>query len=412
MTHHVLEEGRHPAPLACDAVCELEGRKAQLADAFGADPAAGAGSSSFDRKREPCYSGALLAAAKGQPKFVEGLERALASFLADKTAKRCGGGGGPRRQSQRSVAQTRWSDRGCAARGVIDKWLTAALPLMPSPSSLRPSSLPSLPSCRQLLPAMRREQRALAHDLAAQYGLATASAGADPSRAVELFKTPTAGAPSRLLSRVAATVGAEQVAALLREAEGHPLRCVDIAMSCDLHYYLRQWDGGFALEWESGEVAVARFRRAEDLAGERGRWGRAGSAGGRERERGCARARRALRWESPLQLGRTARAQAQQRTSDQFPDGPLLCSPCAQRRWRRWAGASEACSGWTAPGSRAPRCRSKAPSPPRQRRPLRRAPRARGAGLGRRQRPSRGLASSRRRALRATATARCQVAGP
>jgi hypothetical protein len=48
---------------------------------------------------------------------------------------------------------------------------------------------------------MPREQRAVAHALAEQYGLASSSYGQEPTRYVELFKTPGAGGPSRLLSR-------------------------------------------------------------------------------------------------------------------------------------------------------------------------------------------------------------------
>lgn len=40
MSHYAVQEGEEVPPLECDAVCRLEGRKAQLADAFGVgDPA-------------------------------------------------------------------------------------------------------------------------------------------------------------------------------------------------------------------------------------------------------------------------------------------------------------------------------------------------------------------------------------
>lgn len=38
--------------------------------------------------RSATYSGLLLAAAQAQPKFIEGLERQLAAFVADKESKR------------------------------------------------------------------------------------------------------------------------------------------------------------------------------------------------------------------------------------------------------------------------------------------------------------------------------------
>ena len=82
---------------------------------------------------------------------------------------------------------------------------------------------------------MPRAQRALVHALAQQYGLATVAQGAEPRRAVELFKAgPDAALPARLLSRVAPTVGEAEVAALLREAEGHPVRLVEVAPTADL----------------------------------------------------------------------------------------------------------------------------------------------------------------------------------
>lgn len=48
---------------------------------------------------------------------------------------------------------------------------------------------------------MPREQRQVVHELAEQYGLATSAYGQEPGRYIELFKTPGAGVPARLLSR-------------------------------------------------------------------------------------------------------------------------------------------------------------------------------------------------------------------
>lgn len=48
---------------------------------------------------------------------------------------------------------------------------------------------------------MPREQRAVVHALAAQYGLATSAYGQEPNRYIELFKASSAGIPARLLSR-------------------------------------------------------------------------------------------------------------------------------------------------------------------------------------------------------------------
>lgn len=109
---------------------------------------------------------------------------------------------------------------------------------------------------------------------------------------------------------------AEEVAALLRESEGHPMRltgtrcsllprgmhgrvagrsccpawlgntCVaalnmttrctthstsppraDIALSADVRFYLRRWEGAYSLEWQGGDTAVVRFEREQDLKG-------------------------------------------------------------------------------------------------------------------------------------------------
>jgi hypothetical protein len=63
-------------------------------------------------------------------------------------------------------------------------------------------------------------------------------------------------------------VPAEEVAALLREGEGHPMRLTDIAMSVDIRFYLRQWEGAYQLEWQGGDAVVIRFEREQDLKGE------------------------------------------------------------------------------------------------------------------------------------------------
>lgn len=54
---------------------------------------------------------------------------------------------------------------------------------------------------------MPREQRQVVHALAEQYGLATSAYGQEPNRYIELFKTPSAGIPTRLLSRWGELVG-------------------------------------------------------------------------------------------------------------------------------------------------------------------------------------------------------------
>lgn len=85
-THCVVEEGQDAPELDCDALCNLQGRRAQLADAFGVDNP-DRHVSTFDRKPAE-WSGELLAAAKRHRAWVEGVERELAIFLADTTLKR------------------------------------------------------------------------------------------------------------------------------------------------------------------------------------------------------------------------------------------------------------------------------------------------------------------------------------
>lgn len=205
VTYPVVEEGQPVPGLECDAVCHLEGRRRTLADAFGVtDPEKHV--SSFDR-RPVVWSGALLEAAKRDPAWVESIERELGMFVADGSIK------------------------------------------------------------RRVLAPMPQYQRALVHAMAEQYGLASASSGQEPRRAVELFKAgenTTGALPSRLLSRVASTVTDEELATLLRASQGFPVRFGDIAPAVDLHYYLRRWDGRFATEWESGTSAVVRFDDESD----------------------------------------------------------------------------------------------------------------------------------------------------
>jgi hypothetical protein len=203
----VVEEGQGADPLACDAVCEFEGRRARLAAAFGVDPAAHVPVA--QRARQAEWSGALLSAARRAPAWVAGLERQLAAFCADRALRR------------------------------------VALEPMP------------------------RAQRALVHALAAQYGLASAGAGAEPRRAVELLKplgapgAPPPAPPSRLLSAVAPTVPEAEIAEMLREAEGFPLRVAEAAPSADLAYYFRRWEGA-RLDWQGADAALVRFARAAD----------------------------------------------------------------------------------------------------------------------------------------------------
>lgn len=42
----------------------------------------------------------------------------------------------------------------------------------------------------------------------------------------------------------------------------------DMALSVDIRFYLRQWEGSYTLEWQGGDAAVVRFEKEGDLKGE------------------------------------------------------------------------------------------------------------------------------------------------
>ena len=204
VSHQVLEEGKEPRKLHCDAVCDIEKRRASLATAFGIENP-DRHISIFDR-RQAEWSGALLAAAKQNPKFIKNIERELELFVVDKTAK------------------------------------------------------------RRALSAFPRVHRAIVHGMAAQYGLATISSGQEPNRFVEMIKPPSSSPalPDRLLSHIAEVVSDSEISELLAAGEGHPIRFVDIVPACDITYYLRSWEGRYSVEWEGNSAAIVRFERKED----------------------------------------------------------------------------------------------------------------------------------------------------
>lgn len=57
-----------------------------------------------------------------------------------------------------------------------------------------------------------------------------------------------------------------------------------MALSVDIRFYLRQWEGSYTLEWQGGDAAVVRFEKEADLKGER--LGNGGLACLRDRHRG------------------------------------------------------------------------------------------------------------------------------
>lgn len=203
VTYPVVEEGQSPPPIQCDAVCQLESRRHALADAFGiSDPDHHV--SVFDRKPVE-WSGALLHLAKQDMAWVEGIEKELRDFIVDGRVKR-----------------------------------------------------------RVLVP-MNRQNRMAVHNIAQQYGLASASVGQEPKRAVELFKADQgAMLPAQLLSRVAASVSDAQVEAMLQAALKFPVLFDQITPTLDIHYYLRRWEGQYEVEWKGGSTVIVRFERESD----------------------------------------------------------------------------------------------------------------------------------------------------
>lgn len=135
--------------------------------------------------------------------------------------------------------------------------------------------------CRYTMAPMPRAQRAIVHEMAEQYGLATVSSGHEPFRCVELYKTGSActsesssrtimptvryGIPQKLLSKVALIVSDEEIESLLKAANGYPVKFVDVAPSTDLYYYLRRWDNErWKLEWLNASEAVCTFAEERD----------------------------------------------------------------------------------------------------------------------------------------------------
>ncbi|KAF6252974.1 hypothetical protein COO60DRAFT_478866 [Scenedesmus sp. NREL 46B-D3] len=203
--HLAVRQGQQPAPLQCDKDCGQQARRHQIADAFGVEDAE-QHAAYWDRHRTPTYSPVLLQAYKQDPLFIEQLERQLLEFL--------------------------------------------------SPGSKAP---------RASLGAMPKAQRALAHEYAeAGFGLVSHSTGNEPHRAVQVFKTPSAGAPTQLLSQAAVLISQSAVDAMLRglpanAAGAYTLRLVDVAPQAHLSHHLREWAGDYTLKTEAAGVVLLSF---------------------------------------------------------------------------------------------------------------------------------------------------------
>ncbi|KAG1677941.1 hypothetical protein FOA52_001359 [Chlamydomonas sp. UWO 241] len=208
--HYALRAGEAPPSLLCDRACEAAARRRQLADAFAVrDPDTHV--PSFDRTRQADFSPALLAAAQQNPGFWEGLERQLGAFFSDSSARRV------------------------------------------------------------MLAAMPQPTRVLVYQLVeAGYGLSGVATGAEPHRAITLYKSASSGVPARTLSSAAAASSREAVAGMAVQQDAEALRLTlaftDVAPGTDLAYFMREWAGEFELAEDRGAgTAAARFTRDAPL---------------------------------------------------------------------------------------------------------------------------------------------------
>ncbi|EFJ49950.1 hypothetical protein VOLCADRAFT_120687 [Volvox carteri f. nagariensis] len=189
--HLALRPDEKAPELVCDRDCTVKQRRAQLAEAFGV-AAADSHVSYFDRHRTPNYTTELILAAQAAgTEWVASVEQDLARFLAD--------------------------------------------------SSVRRTSLAA---------GMSQSQRRLVHELAEHYGLVSHSIGQGSSRAVQLLKGAASGAPTRLLSVVAAATPAEELARLASGSGGAAgggwvIKLVDVAPGTNVQHYLRAWEGDY-----------------------------------------------------------------------------------------------------------------------------------------------------------------------
>ena len=189
-TSHVIPEGDPIPKLECDGICRLEGRKDQLDDAFGIDRRSHL--SVFNRRKVTWTNGTLLKAAKADVETVKEFEKILEDFMKSSSSRR---------------------------------------QLAPSP----------------------RSHRMMLHGIAEQYGIATASTGQEPRRAIQLFKPPSASIalPDPLLSSICVSVSDAEIDAMIKASQGFQVRVTNIAPSVNLHDYLRHYNPDhYKITWD------------------------------------------------------------------------------------------------------------------------------------------------------------------
>jgi hypothetical protein len=189
-TSHVIPEGDPIPKLECDGICRLEGRKDQLDDAFGIDRRSHL--SVFNRRKVTWTNGTLLKAAKADVETVKEFENILEDFMRSSSSRR---------------------------------------QLAPSP----------------------RSHRMMLHGMAEQYGIATASTGQEPRRAIQLFKPPSASIalPDPLLSSICVSVPDTEIDAMIKASQGFQVQVTNIAPSVNLHDYLRHYNPDhYKITWD------------------------------------------------------------------------------------------------------------------------------------------------------------------
>eukprot|EP00775_Hariotina_reticulata_P012539 gene12539-12672_t len=110
---------------------------------------------------------------------------------------------------------------------------------------------------------MTKAQRAIAHEYAESgFGLVSHSVGGEPHRAVQVFKTPSSGAPTQLLSQAAVLVSQAAIDGMMAAAAAAralTLRLTDVTPGANLSHHLREWAGEFKLTSDGPAAAMVTF---------------------------------------------------------------------------------------------------------------------------------------------------------
>lgn len=86
-----------------------------------------------------------------------------------------------------------------------------------------------------------------------------------PCRCVQIYKSAASGAPTKLLSRVAAETSPQDLEQMTQAQPVLTLRLIDIAPGANINHYLRSWAGEYTLHWTYADAAVLTFSSAAML---------------------------------------------------------------------------------------------------------------------------------------------------